>query len=170
MESVIPIEHIDRLILLIRGQKVILSADLAVLYGVEPRALVQAVKRNIESFPGDFMFQLSREETANLKSQPVISSWGGRRASPYAFTQEGVAMLSAVLQSRTAVQVKIAIMRAFVRMREMVYAQKEFARRLAEIEGRVDRHDVEIKRMFDAFRESRSLPATPPPRKIGFHP
>src|SRR6184192_3535150 len=104
---------VDNRILILRGQKVMLSTDLAELYGVEPRVLVQAVKRNLDRFPKDFMFQLSADEFAHLKSQIVISSWGGaRRARPYAFTEQGVAMLSSVLRSKQAVHVNIAIMRA----------------------------------------------------------
>ena len=116
--AVVPVELIEKKIYLIRGHKVMLSTDLAKLYGVEVRVLVQAVKRNIERFPEDFMFQLSQEEYENLKSQIVTSSWGGaRRARPYAFTEQGVAMLSSVLRSERAIQVNIAIMRAFVRLR-----------------------------------------------------
>jgi hypothetical protein len=117
MKALIPLEVIEQRILLIRGQKVMLSTDLAELYQVEPRVLVQAVKRNIARFPQDFMFQLTEEEFSNLKSQIVISSWGGlRRARPYAFTEQGVAMLSSVLNSERAIKVNIEIMRAFVRL------------------------------------------------------
>ena len=112
-QSVVSTEHIERAILLIRGHRVMLSTHLADLYEVEPRVLVQAVKRNIERFPDDFMFQLTAEEFANLKSQIVISRRGGiRRATPYAFTEQGVAMLSSVLRSTRAVQVNIEVMRA----------------------------------------------------------
>src|SRR3972149_1103871 len=115
--SVIPMERIENRIYLLRGHKVMLSTDLAELYGVEPRVLVQAVKRNIERFPEDFMFQLTKLEFDNLKSQIVISTWGGlRRAAPYAFTEQGVAMLSSVLRSKRAVRANIEIMRAFVRL------------------------------------------------------
>src|SRR6266511_4119497 len=118
--AVIPVERIEQSIHVIRGVKVMLSTDLAELYGDEPRALVQAVKRNVERFPDDFMFALTKQEAENLKSQTVISSWGGsRRATPYAFTEEGVAMLSTVLRSPTAIAVSIQIMRAFVRLRQM---------------------------------------------------
>ncbi len=115
---VIPAERIEGGILVIRGQRVLLSPHLAQLYGVEVRALVQAVKRNPERFPGDFMFQLTPEEHAILKSQIVISSWGGARGLPYAFTEQGVAMLSSVLHSPRAVRVNVEIMRAFVRLRQ----------------------------------------------------
>ena len=112
-------QHIETKILILRGQKVLLSTHLAELYGVLPKALVQAVKRNAERFPSDFMFQLNDEEFANLKSQTVTSSWGGsRRAAPYAFTEQGVAMLSTVLRSSRAVLVNIEIMRTFVRLRQ----------------------------------------------------
>lgn len=125
----------ERLIVMLRGRSVMLSPDLAELYSVEPRALLQAVKRNLNRFPADFMFQLDAAEYANLKSQFVISSWGGaRRALPYAFTEQGVAMLSSVLRSERAVQVNIAIMRAFVRLREMLLSNADLARRLDALE------------------------------------
>ncbi len=124
--DIIPIERIEHRIFLLRGQKVMLSTHLAELYDVEPRALVQAVKRNIERFPEDFMFQLSATEFKDLKSQIVTSSWGGlRRAAPYAFTEQGVAMLSSVLRSHRAIRVNIEIMRAFVRLRQMLASNAE---------------------------------------------
>ena len=156
---------IERRILLIRGHKVMLSPDLAELYEVAPRALVQAVKRNRQRFPADFMFQLTQVEYTNLKSQFVISSWGGaRRAAPYAFTEQGVAMLSSVLRSERAVQVNIAIMRAFVKLREMLASHRDLARRLDEIEKK---YDAKFRVVFDALRELMSPPAKPS-RKIGF--
>ncbi len=123
-------------ILSMRGQRVMLDADLAELYGVETRALVQAVKRNVERFPADFMFQLSGEEFSVLKSQSVTSKpgRGGRRTAPYAFTEQGVAMLSSVLNSARAIAVNIEIMRAFIRLRELVASHQELAKRLAELE------------------------------------
>ena len=158
-------ERIEKRIYLLRGQKVMLSTDLAKLYVVEPRALVQAVKRNGERFPEDFMFQLSKTEFESLKSQIVISSWGGsRRAPPYAFTEQGVAMLSSVLRSKRAVQVNIEIMRTFVRLREMIASNTELARRLDELEKK---YDVQFKVVFDAIRELMSPPDAPP-RRIGF--
>jgi len=161
----IPAERIERRILLIRGEKVMLSPDLAELYEVAPRVLVQAVKRNRERFPRDFMFQLTKKEYANLKSQFVISSWGGaRRAAPYAFTEEGVAKLSSVLRSERAVQVNIAIMRAFVKLREMLASHRDLARRLDEMEKQ---YDAQFKMVFDAIRELMK-PAPGPSRKIGF--
>jgi hypothetical protein len=162
---VIPAERIERRILLIRGQKVMLSPDLAELYEVAPRVLVQAVKRNLQRFPTDFMFQLTKDESANLKSQFVISSWGGaRRATPYAFTEQGVAMLSSVLHSERAVQVNIAIMRAFVKLRELLASHRSFARRLDEMEKK---YDAQFRVVFDAIRQMMSPPAKPS-RKIGF--
>ncbi len=161
----IPAESIDRKILLLRGEKVILSSDLAELYGVPPKVLVQAVKRNIDRFPRDFMFQLNLQEVRNLKSQFVTSSWGGlRRAMPYAFTEEGVAMLSSVLRSRRAVQVTIEIMRAFVRLRRLLASHKDLARKLAELERK---YDAQFKVVFDAIRELMT-PVPPKPRRIGF--
>ncbi len=122
------VARIEARIVVIRGQRVMLSMDLAELYGVEPRALVQAVKRNPSRFPEDFMFQLSREEFANLKSQIVISSWGGLRwATPYAFTEQGVSMLSSVLNSPRAIRVNVEIMRAFVRLRRMLASHADLA-------------------------------------------
>ncbi len=142
-----------------------LSTDLAELYEVAPKVLVQAVKRNRERFPRDFMFQLNRAEYANLKSQTVTSSWGGaRRAAPYAFTEQGVAMLSSVLHSPRAVQVNIAIMRAFVKLREILATHRELARRLDELEGR---YDKQFRAVFDAIRELMTPPAKPR-RRIGF--
>jgi hypothetical protein len=142
-----------------------LSTHLAELYEVEPRALVQAVKRNIERFPPDFMFQLSKVEFENLKSQIVTSNWGGlRRAAPYAFTEQGVAMLSSVLNSRRAVQVNIEIMRAFVRLREIMATHKDLVRRLNEMEKK---YDAQFRVVFDAIRELMA-PAEPKKRKIGF--
>ena len=162
----IPIERIEQAILLIRGRKVMLSTHLAELYGVEPRVLVQAVKRNIQRFPEDFMFQLTDEEFDNLKSQIVISSWGGmRRAAPYAFTEQGVAMLSSVLRSRRVVQVNIEIMRAFVRLRQLLVSHAGLARKLSEMEKK---YDEQFKIVFDAIR-ALTAPREKPQKKIGFH-
>jgi hypothetical protein len=161
-------DHIERSIFLIRGHKVMLSTHLADLYGVLPKVLVQAVRRNSERFPEDFMFQVSAGEFENLKSQIVTSSWGGmRRARPYAFTEQGVAMLSSVLRSKRAVQVNIEIMRAFVRLREIMATHKELASKLGELETRIRDHDEKIVAIFDAIR--RLLPSGERSRrKIGF--
>ena len=170
--TLVPLERIESRIFLMRGEKVMLSTHLAELYEVEPRALVQAVKRNIERFPDDFMFQLSSAEFADLKSQIVTSSWGGlRRAAPYAFTEQGVAMLSSVLGSNRAVAVNIQIMRAFVRMREMLITSKELAQKLDQLEARLEKkltsHDEAIAAILSAIREL--MNPTPPRRRgIGF--
>jgi hypothetical protein len=170
----VPPECIERRILLIRGQKVILDADLAELYEVETKALNRAVRRNIERFTVDFMFELTAGEfeglrchfgTSNLKSQIVTSSGrGGRRYNPLAFTEQGVAMLSSVLHSPRAVQVNIAIMRAFVKLREMLASNRDLARRLDEMEGK---YEGQFKIVFDAIREL-MRPPEKPRRKIGF--
>lgn len=152
---------------LIRGQKVMLSQHLAELYEVEPRALNQAVKRNIQRFPEDFMFQLNPEEFANLKSQFVTSSWGGIRTAPYAFTEQGVAMLSSVLHSERAIQVNIEIMRAFVRLRQMLASNAELARKLSALEKK---YDVRFKAVFEAIHELMTPPDPKKKRPICFAP
>jgi len=167
-------------ILTLRGQRVMLDAGLAELYGVTTGALVQAVKRNLERFPDDFMFRLSVEEFATLKSQTVISkpSRGGRRTAPYAFTEQGVAMLSSVLGSPRAIGVDIEIMRTFVRVRALSATHAELAARLAELEDKTVAlslsHDAfsrgtreHLKQVFDALRELMA-PPDPPRRPIGF--
>jgi hypothetical protein len=160
---------IARSILVIRGQKIMLSFDLASLYGVETRALVQAVKRNRDRFPNDFMFQLTKAEWDDLKSQIVTSSWGGsRRATPYAFTEQGVAMLSSVLNSKRAVRVNIEIMRAFVRLRQVLAENTGLARRLDELESRVGQHDQQFVAVIQAIRELMTPPQAPTKRRIGF--
>jgi len=160
-------EVIENKIFLIRGQKVMLSNHLAELYQVEPRVLVQAVKRNLERFPLDFMFQLTRPEWDSLKSQIVISSWGGaRRSTPYAFTEQGVAMLSSVLRSKRAVQVNIEVMRAFVSLRQMLEGSEGLAGKLAELEKR---YDGRFKIVFEALRQLMSTPVRTE-RQIGFKP
>ena len=160
-----PIEKIEKLIFLVRGQKIMLSTHLAELYSVESRILVQAVKRNIDRFPEDFMFQLSDGEFENLKSQFVISSWGGmRRAKPYAFTEQGVAMLSSVLRSKRAVQVNIEIMRSFVKLREMLATHKDLDRKLTKLERK---YDDQFKVVFEAIRQLMA-PPDKKVKKIGF--
>jgi hypothetical protein len=156
---------VDSLIYLIRGQKVLLDRDLAELYGVDTRTLVQAVKRNIGRFPEDFCFQLSDQEFTNLRSQIVISSHGGRRTSPLAFTEQGIAMLSGVLNSPRAIQVNIQIMRTFVRIREMLNTNQHLARKLANLERR---YDSQFKSVFDAIREIMNPSQPPTKRRIGF--
>jgi len=164
-KSLIPVDRIEKAILLIRGQKVMLDADLAELYGVETKVLVQAVKRNLERFPEDFMFQLSQEEFAILRSQIVTSSdWGGRRYRPYAFTEQGVAMLSSVLRSWRAIRVNIEIMRAFIHLRQMLASHVELARKLDALE---QKYDVQFKQVFEAIRQLMA-PPEPKRRPIGF--
>ena len=138
MNEINSIKQVETRIIFMRGQKVMLSTHLAELYEVEPRVLVQSVKRNKERFPEDFMFQLTSEELGNLKSQIVISSWGGRRATPYAFTEQGIAMLSSVLRSKRAIQVNIEIMRAFVWIRKMLVSNVALARKLKTLEKKYD--------------------------------
>ncbi len=161
------LEIIETKIFIIRGQKVMLDKDLAILYGVETFNLNKAVKRNLTRFPSDFMFQLTREEYKNLIFQFGISSWGGTRKLPYAFTEQGVAMLSSVLRSERAVLVNIQIMRAFVKLREIISTHKELAQKLKELELKIESHDENITAIFDAINQ---LLATEekPKRKIGF--
>ena len=152
-------------IFLIRGQRVMLSSTLADLYGVQPKVLVQAVHRNRSRFPGDFMFQLTRGEFDNLKSQIVTSSWGGvRRAMPYAFTEQGVSMLASVLRSPRAVAVNVEIMRAFVQLRRLLGAHADLARKIQDLEKK---YDGQFRAVFDAIRELMRPPARPR-RPIGF--
>jgi len=162
---------IEQSIFLIRGHRVMLSPHLAELYGVEPKVLIQAFKRNIERFPRDFAFPLTNKEFTNLKSQFVTSSWGGlRRANPYAFTEQGVAMLSSVLRSKRAIQVNIAIMRAFVKIREFLFSNKELALKLTQLEMRMDKHDEEICAIFEAINQLMEPPPKKPKGPIGFTP
>jgi len=164
--TILPSERIEGRILLIRGKKVLLDRDLAVLYGVELRALNQAVKRNLARFPNDFMFQLSQEDVDILKSQIVISSssWGGARSFPFAFTEQGVAMLSSVLKSERAIMVNVQIIRTFTQLREMV-ANSEFLR--LKLEAMEKRYDGQFSVVFDALRKLFSTEVDEPPT-IGF--
>jgi hypothetical protein len=172
---------ITKHIVVVRNHKVLLDTDLAELYGVPTKVLVQAVKRNADRFPGDFMFQLDDDEWGALRSQSVTSNTGrgGRRYAPYAFTEQGVAMLSSVLGSAQAIAVNIEIMRAFVRLREMIVSNKELALRLDELENKTDmmelQHDtfahntrVQLKQVFDAIRELMTPPDVPKKQPIGF--
>jgi len=174
----VPIERMEAAIRVLRGQRVLLDTELAAFYGVETSALVRAVKRNIDRFPSDFMFQLTKAEfdalrcqsgISNLKSQDGRSKRGGRRYLPYAFTEQGVAMLSSVLRSQRAVRVNIEIMRAFVRLRQVLAVNAELAKRLDQLEARVGKHDEQFVAVINAIRE---LMKPPPPRRrkpIGFH-
>ena len=156
---------ISQKIYFLRGHRIMLSTDLARLYGVEVRALIQAVQRNIERFPADFLFQLTADEHKNLKSQLVISSWGGARTAPYAFTEQGVAMLSSVLRSPRAVQVNIAIMRTFVRLREMLATNQKLRRKIEDMEKRYDAKLQIIFATIESMLEDEDLPK----HGIGFH-
>jgi len=167
-ETLLAVERIESVIFSVRGERIILDVDIAALYGVETRILVQAVKRNTDRFPQDFMFQLTPEEISNLRYQFGTSSWGGRRYLPYAFTEQGVAMLSGVLRSEQAVKVNVEIMRAFVRLRRMVNEQAELARKLDALE---ERYDEQFKVVFDALRELMApseIPEDTEGRRIGF--
>jgi hypothetical protein len=157
-------DRIERRIVLIRGEKVMLDAHLAELYGVETRTLLQAVKRNADRFPPDFAFQLTSDEFENLRLQIVISSWGGRRYLLYAFTEQGVAMLSSVLRSPRAVHVNIETMRAFIRLRRLLVSREDLARKLEDLEKK---YDAQFKVVFDAIR-ALMAPAASPRRSIGF--
>lgn len=164
--SLVPIEKIERAIYFIRGEKVMLDRDLAALYGVETKMLNRAVKRNLKRFPPDFMFQLSADEASRLRCQIGTSkkSRGGRRYLPYVFTEQGVAMLSSALNSERAVLVNIEIMRAFVKLRQMLASNSELSRRLDELESKYDR---QFKVVFEAIRELMS-PPVPARKQIGF--
>ncbi|MSR78471.1 MAG: ORF6N domain-containing protein [Candidatus Omnitrophica bacterium] len=166
-----PHESIQQKIYLIRGHRVMLDSSLAALYQVSTKALLQAVKRNAQRFPGDFMFQLTPEETLNLRSQFVTSSWGGRRYLPYVFTEQGVSMLSSVLKSSRAILVNITIMRVFVELRAVLSTHKELAQKLVELEGKIQNHDQTIQSIFEAIHQIMNPPVEPenPKRKIGFH-
>ncbi len=163
--NIIPSEVIEKRIFLIRGHKVMLDFHIAELYGVETKALKRAVKRNRDRFPIDFCFELTSEEFQHLRYQLGTSRWGGARYSPYAFTEQGVAMLSSVLQSKRAIQVNIEIMRAFVKLREILASHKDLARKLEELEKK---YDSQFRVVFDAIRQLMEPPEKPR-REIGFH-
>jgi hypothetical protein len=186
-KEIIPVEPIAQRILQLRGQKVILDRDLAALYGVETRVLNQAVKRSRDRFPADFMFRLTAAEAQRLRSQivtvkrqkieaeqvattssQIVMRSRGVRYRPYAFTEQGVAMLSSVLNSERAVKVNIAIMRAFVKLRETLETNRELARKFSDLEKRVGKHDEEIAAIIEAIRQL-MLPPEKPRREIGFH-
>ena len=181
MSNLIPSEVIERKIYLIRGHKVMIDRDLAKLYGVSAKRLNEQVKRNIKRFPDDFMFQLTWDKARSLRSQfatlnnlqeqsETIESKRGRHVKylPYAFTEQGVAMLSSVLNSERAIQVNIAIMRAFVKLRQILSTHKELVHKLNELERKFKKHDTEIQSIFEAIRQLMA-PPTPPKRRIGFH-
>lgn len=163
----IPPEIIENKIFLIRDQKVMLDRDIAELYGVQTRDLNKAVRRNSDRFPEDFMFQLTTEEFSDLKYHFGTSRWGGTRKLPFAFTEQGVSMLSSVLRSKRAILVNIAIMRAFVKLRQMLVTHEDLRKKLADLERKYEKHDNQIKAVFDAIRELMKEPAKPK-REIGF--
>jgi ORF6N domain len=184
-KGIVPAEQIALRIRHFRGEKVLLDFDLAALYGVETRVINQAVRRNADRFPADFMFQLSSEEAEILSqvvtpsvaghdvsnsSQIVMSSgkYRGKRYRPYAFAEQGVAMLSSVLNSESAVKMNIAIMRAFVQLRRALETNRELARKFSELERRIDQHDAEIAAILEAIRQLMAPPAKRR-REIGFH-
>jgi hypothetical protein len=184
-KEIIPAEQIALRIRHFRGERVLLDFDLAALYGAETRIINQAVRRNADRFPADFMFQLSSEEAETLSqvvtpsvaghnvsnsSQVVMSSgkYRGKRYRPYAFTEQGVAMLSSVLNSESAVRMNIAIMRAFVQLRRALETNRELARKFSELERRIDKHDTEIDAILEAIRQLMAPPEKPR-REIGFH-
>ena len=163
-KSIVPVEGISKKILILRDEKVLLDRDLAELYGVETRVLNQAVMRNIERFPADFMFRITRQELTNLMSQFVTSRWGGVRKLPLAFTEQGVAMLSSVLRSKRAVMVNIEIMRTFVKLRKIMSSHTELAKKLDNLEKK---YDQQFKVVFQAIRQLMTSPPSKT-RQIGF--
>ena len=167
--AIVTQETIEGKILLIRGKKVMLDRDLAVLYGVPTKSLNLAVRRNINRFPKDFMFQLSKKENASLRFQFETSKRGGSRYLPYAFTEHGILMLSSVLTSERAVEVNIAIMRVFVKLKEMVNTHKDLMYKLVEFERKIERHDEDICSIFEAIRQLMEPPPGKPKRRIGFY-
>ncbi len=170
MKEIVP--NIDKLIFLVRGHKVMFDEDLARLYGVETRVMNQAIRRNIDRFPSDFMFQLSLSEFANLKSQIVTSSWGGRRKKPFVFTEHGAVMLASVLRSKSAIQMSIDIVRAFVRLRRIITTKNDINKQIAEIRNFIlklsNKTNVEFKRVWTAIENLRYVEDINPKEAIGF--
>ncbi len=177
--SLLPLETITSRILLLRGQKILLDADLAALYGVETRRLNEQVRRNLERFPEDFIFEVTDEEFVDLKSHFATSSWGGRRKRPMAFTEHGAIMAATILKSPRAVEMSVYVVRAFVRLREVLASSKELAKRLDDLEQETEalslQHDAfarntraQLKQVFDAIRELMTPPEPQKKRRIGF--
>ncbi len=169
-ESLVPVGHIESIILVIRAHKVILDADLAELYGVETKILNKAVKRHLDRFPEDFMFQLTTEEAENLRFQIGTSrrTHGGRRYLPYAFTEHGALMAANILKSKTAVSMSIYVVRAFIRMREELTSRRDLEERLDQIEKILLVHDAQLKELFEKIRPLLLPPPEKPRKKIGF--
>ncbi len=160
-ELIISDTQILERIFVIRGQKVMLDSDLAEMYGVETKVLMQSVKRNFKRFPDDFMFQITKEEFENLKSQFVTSSWGGKRKLPYAFTEQGVAMLSSILKSDRAIEVNIQIIRLFTKMKEFILEHKDLYLKLEQLEFKFTSHDRKMKTIFDYLNKLLQQEAKP---------
>ncbi len=169
MKNLRPIDAIERRIYLIRGHKVMVDSDLAAIYGVSTKRLNEQVKRNVRRFPADFMFRLRKEETENLRSQFATSSWGGRRYQPLAFTEHGAVMLASVLNSQIAVSASLQVVRAFVKLRDMIASHRDLARRLDNLEKK---YDAQFRGVFDAIRELMDppKPQEKPKPPIGFLP
>ena len=169
-----PVERIESRILVLRGHRVIMDVDLAELYGVEAKRLNEQVKRNIERFPEDFMFQLTPEEFSNLKSHFATSSsgWGGKRKLPYVFTEHGAIMAANVLNSQRAIEASVYVVRAFVRLRNLLATNKKLMYKLSELEKRLDSHDETIQALITAIRELMEPLSSEPKNRIGFktHP
>ena len=168
MANIVSVEVIATKVFEVRGKKVMLDVDLARLYGVDTKRLIEQVKRNKKRFPDDFMYQVTKQEVANLRSQFATSSWGGRRYLPLVFTQEGVAMLSSVLNSERAIKVNIQIMRAFVKLKELLLTHKELAVKIEALERKYANHDEKIKKIFEAIRHLMRSPEESK-RRIGFY-
>jgi hypothetical protein len=169
LEALVVEQKILNKIYVIRGEKVMLDMDLAAMYGVETKRLNEQVKRNVKRFPKDFMFALTEKERENLKSQNATSSWGGRRTLPYAFTENGVAMLSSILNSDIAIDVNIKIIRVFTKMREYALTHKEILLQLSKLEKEVKGNSKDIENIFIVLKELIAKDANPKPRnKIGF--
>lgn len=168
MSNDISVEMVAAKIFEVRGKKVMLDVDLARLYGVETKYLIRQVKRNIKRFPLDFMYQLCSQEVENLRCQNVTSSWGGRRYLPYVFTEQGVAMLSSVLNSERAIQVNIMIMRAFTKLREIILTHKDLSIKIGALEKKYAEHDENIKLIFEAIKQLLEPPSAPKKPSIGF--
>lgn len=169
-KTLVTVSNIESKILIVRGQRAMLDADLAELYGVETRRLNEQVSRNSERFPEDFMFQLSADEFSNLKSQFATSSWGGRRKLPYVFTEHGAIMAASVLNSQRAIEISVHVVRVFIHMRELVSSNKELSHKLDQLERKVVGHDRAIAELINAIRQLMSPSESNKKRPIGFAP
>ena len=168
-DYLVSLELVEQRIFLVRGEKIMMDFHLAEMYNVDTKLLKRAVRRNRDRFPEDFCFELSFSEWQNLRSQFGASSWGGIRYLPFAFTEQGVAMLSCVLHSSRAVKVNVQIMRVFVRLRELLSSHQELALRLRQLEMKIERQDADIRTIFEAIRHLMAPHTVPPKRRMGFH-